>query len=66
MEQCRHGFVKLVQVNAAADLAQKAPESATADFNFEQYMYQRGKMINQALDKSIPMAYPPDVIESMR
>lgn len=55
-----------MQVNAAADLAQKAPESATADFNFEQYMYQRGKMINQALDKSIPMAYPPDVIESMR
>ncbi|KAK9865181.1 hypothetical protein WJX84_001481 [Apatococcus fuscideae] len=54
------------QVHAAADLAEKAPETATADFNFEHYMYKRGKMINQALDKALPMAYPPDVIESMR
>ena len=59
-------YIPLLQVHAAADLAEKAPGAATADFNFEQYMYKRGKMINQALDKALPMAYPPDVIESMR
>ncbi len=54
------------QVHAAADLAQKPAESVLAGFDFEQYMLKRGKMINQALDKALPMAYPPDVIESMR
>ena len=55
-----------VQVHAAADLAEKPAEASLADFDFEKYSYQRSKMINQALDKALPMAYPPDVVESMR
>ncbi|KAK9865378.1 hypothetical protein WJX84_008435 [Apatococcus fuscideae] len=54
------------QVHAAADLAEKPAEASLADFDFEKYSYQRSKMINQALDKALPMAYPPDVVESMR
>lgn len=44
-----------------------APSGDGAEaFDFKQYMKQRAELIDQALDKSVPMQYPELVNESMR
>ena len=41
-------------------------EQKKAGFDFNQYMGQRAKLIDAALDKSVPMQYPDVIHESMR
>lgn len=62
--QARNAADVLVAEQQAAGAS--AGRRAEPDFDFKQYMAQRAKLVNQALDASVPLQYPELVNESMR
>lgn len=54
-------------VRCAAEVTVRpAQTSNSAAFDFKAYMADRAKLIDQALDRSVPVAYPEIITESMR
>ncbi len=43
-----------------------AASSVEEAFNFGNYMKERAALVNEALDKSVPLQYPEIINESMR
>ena len=39
---------------------------ASLSFDFKQYMEERAQLVNEALDKAVPLQYPEAVTEAMR
>lgn len=57
----------VTQVQATAEVLSRPGVHSRADrFNFRQYMADRAELVNEALDASVPLQYPEDVVESMR
>lgn len=57
-----------VQVRSSVEVA-VADKPATAGeegFNFGAYMKERAVLVNEALDRSVPLQYPDVIHESMR
>ncbi len=42
------------------------PAAVEEAFNFAAYMKERATLVNEALDKSVPLQYPEIINESMR
>ncbi len=40
--------------------------SAVKSFKFKEYMYKRAELVNEALDRAVPLQYPEAVVEAMR
>lgn len=47
-------------------VAEKPAATVEEAFNFASYMKERAQMVNEALDKSVPLQYPEIINESMR
>ncbi len=57
----------MIQVQATAEVLSRPDVHSRADrFNFRQYMANRAELVNEALEASVPLQYPEDVVESMR
>ncbi|CAK0784644.1 Geranylgeranyl pyrophosphate synthase [Coccomyxa viridis] len=56
------------QVRNSVETAVAEKVAATTDeaFNFGTYMKERAQLVNEALDKSVPLQYPETINESMR
>ena len=54
-----------MQVTGAAELKSREVEAA-ATFDFKQYMQDRAELVNEALDRAVPLQYPEAVTEAMR
>lgn len=55
------------QVQATAEVLSRPDTHIHADrFNFKGYMASRAELVNEALEASVPLQYPEDVVESMR
>lgn len=60
-----HGV--FLQVQATAEVLSRPDTHIHADrFNFKGYMASRAELVNEALEASVPLQYPEDVVESMR
>ena len=56
-----------LQVQATAEVLSRPDTHIHADrFNFKGYMASRAELVNEALEASVPLQYPEDVVESMR
>ena len=58
-----------LQVRSAAELKSREEvetSPAVKSFKFKEYMMQRADLVNQALDKAVPLQYPEAVVEAMR
>ena len=57
-----------LQVRNSVETAVAEKVAATTDeaFNFGTYMKERAQLVNEALDKSVPLQYPETINESMR
>lgn len=56
-----------MQVRGAAELqAREVVAAAPKEFNFKEYMVKRAQLVNEALDKAVPLQYPEAVTEAMR
>ena len=69
--QCQCPSVRLqgvLQVRNSVETAVAEKMAATTDeaFNFGIYMKERAQLVNEALDKSVPLQYPETINESMR
>lgn len=49
-----------------AEVTVREEKTAKPSFDFNRYMGERAKLIDAALDKSVPMQYPEVINESMR
>ncbi len=47
-------------------VAEKLANTEAEAFNFASYMKERAQLVNEALDKSVPLQYPEIINESMR
>jgi len=47
-------------------VAEKPAATVEETFNFAAYMKDRAALVNDALDKSVPLQYPEIINESMR
>ena len=47
-------------------VAEKLAATNEEAFNFASYMKERAQLVNEALDKSVPLQYPETINESMR
>ncbi len=47
-------------------MAEKLAATNEEAFNFASYMKERAQLVNEALDKSVPLQYPEVINESMR
>ena len=47
-------------------VAEKLAATNEEAFNFASYMKERAQLVNEALDKSVPLQYPEIINESMR
>lgn len=47
-------------------VAEKPAVTVEETFNFAAYMKERATLVNEALDKAVPMQYPEIINESMR
>ncbi len=47
-------------------MAEKLAATNEEAFNFASYMKERAQLVNEALDKSVPLQYPEIINESMR
>ena len=58
----------MLQVRNSVEAAVAEKVAATTDeaFNFGAYMKERAQLVNEALDKSVPLQYPEIINESMR
>ena len=58
----------MLQVRNSVETAVAEKVAATTDeaFNFGTYMKERARLVNEALDKSVPLQYPETINESMR
>ena len=58
----------MLQVRNSVETAVAEKVAATTDvaFNFGTYMKERAQLVNEALDKSVPLQYPEIINESMR
>lgn len=54
-------------MQATAEVLSRPDTHIHADrFNFKGYMASRAELVNEALEASVPLQYPEDVVESMR
>ncbi|GFR52285.1 hypothetical protein Agub_g14819, partial [Astrephomene gubernaculifera] len=58
--------VRRVVVHVATATAEQVEVKAAASFDFNQYMVDRAKLVNKALDEAVPQKYPDTLYESMR
>ena len=55
-----------LQVQATAELRVREAVDTQASFNFARYMKQRAELVNEALDRAVPLQYPEAITEAMR
>ena len=56
-------------MRSAAELKSREEVATTtklSSFNFKEYMVTRAQLVNEALDKAVPLQYPEEVTEAMR
>lgn len=65
---CRLSIAVNEQVRNSVEVAvaQKPAVTVEETFNFAAYMKERATLVNEALDKAVPMQYPEIINESMR
>jgi len=56
----------LAPVHPPASHPDSAVSPAASGFDFKQYLQEKAKLIEAALDASVPLAYPQDVTAAMR
>jgi len=56
----------LAPVHPPAPQPDSAVSPAASGFDFKQYLQEKAKLIEAALDASVPLAYPQDVTAAMR
>ena len=62
-------LAQILQVRSAAELKSREELETSAPvqtFKFKEYMLKRAELVNQALDKAVPLQYPEEVTEAMR
>ncbi|KAK9838120.1 hypothetical protein WJX81_002397 [Elliptochloris bilobata] len=59
-----HGRARCVQVQSTAETLIARPAAEALDFG--EYMKQRAVLVNEALERSVPLQYPEVINESMR
>lgn len=68
-DSCPRSSHRTLQVRSAAELKSREEvetSPAVKSFKFKEYMMQRADLVNQALDKAVPLQYPEAVVEAMR
>lgn len=62
------GLAPATQIRNSVETAVAEQLAATHEeaFNFASYMKERAHLVNEALDKSVPLQYPEIINESMR
>ena len=56
----------LAPVHPPAPQPDRAVSPADSGFDFKQYLREKAKLIEAALDASVPLVYPQDVTAAMR
>ena len=66
--RCLTTSVPVLQIRNSVEtaVAEKMAAINGEAFNFASYMKERAQLVNEALDKSVPLQYPEIINESMR